>query len=640
MRSEQPNAPLWGQRRRGWRAGGAWALLPLAFLGLALFLPLWEVLRLGLQADGLWTAAPLRSVLGDPYIRRLLLFTVEQALLSTGLSLVLGFPLGWLLTRYRFPGHDALRAMTLVPFVLPPITVALGFVLFFGHAGYLNRFLQAAFGLAEPPIRVLYTLWGIVLAHAFYNAPVVARFVNVAWEAQDPTHVEAARVLGAGRLKAFFTVTLPALVPGALSACALVFLLCTLSFAIPLSLGGARYATIEVGVYNLARVDVDLARAAALALVVLAVSLALTCLYVRGGGLLRPVSSREREQPTVPLLDRKRPARLLWLVYLLPAALVFLGPIGAVIADSFLRPAPGGSSPTLHWYRIALSADTTPFLGTSPLGSILTSLGVALAAAGGALILGLAISAAVRRLRSRVLETLLMAPLGVSSVVLGLALLLAFRRPPLSFLPPGPWPLVVAHILIVYPFVVRAVGPLWESLDPRLVEAARTLGASRRLAFLTVELPLLRSGLLVAGARAFALSLGEMTATAMLARPGLNTIPLAIYQFLSSRRFGAASAMATVLMVTTALVAWAWERTGRGLLGRREKAFLASDSHRGGAEIAEPVERVASGFMPDDKAVRGLKAVADRLRRYREPIHSTTDVLRVSAVRKHRRNHA
>ncbi|MCX7750213.1 MAG: iron ABC transporter permease [Candidatus Bipolaricaulota bacterium] len=556
-----------GRAKRGW-GGMAWAALPILFLAFALFLPLGEVFRLGLRAEGGWTADRLRELLADPYVRGLLRFTFEQALLSTALSLVLGFPLGWLLTRYRFPGREALRAATLVPFVLPPITVALGFILFFGHAGYLNGFLQGLLGLSEPPVRVLYTLWGIVLAHAFYNAPVVARFVHASWEAQDPSQVEAARVLGAGRLRAFLTVTLPGLVPGLLSACALVFLLCTLSFAIPLALGGAQYATIEVGVYHRARVEVDLPGAAALALVVLAFSLLLTYLYLRGGGLVQARTAREREQPAVPLLDRKRPGRLLWVLYLLPAALLFLGPIGAVVADSFLRPAPGGRSPTLHWYGIALSADPTPFLGASPLGSILTSLGVALAAAGGALALGLAVVAALRRLRSRALETLLMAPLGVSSVVLGLALLLAFRRPPLSLLPSGPLPLAVAHVLLTYPFVVRAVGPLWESLDPHLAEAARTLGASRLRAFLTVELPLLRPGLLLAGALAFSLSLGEMTAAAMLARPGVNTIPLAIYQFLSARRFGAASAMATLLMAATAVVVWAWDRAGSRWLGR------------------------------------------------------------------------
>ncbi len=544
-------------------AGWALALVPLAFLAVAFFSPLWEVLRRGLLVQGQWSTDLLRAVLTDQYVRHLLNFTLQQALLSTVLSLLLGFPLGWLLTRYSFPGKGTLRALTLVPFVLPPITVALGFVLFFGHAGHLNRALMWLWGLSEPPIRLLYSLWAIVLAHAFYNAPVVARFVNVAWEAQDPALTEAARMLGAGRGRSFITVTIPGLFPAVLSAMALVFVLCTLSFAIPLALGGARYATVEVGVYLLARVYVDLPRTAALAAVVLGISLMLTYLYLRGGGLFHTLSSADRRQPTVPLVSRSHPARLLWLGYLVPAAVVFLGPIGAVIADSFLRAAPGGTAPTLHWYSLALSPDTSPFLGASPLGSITTSIAVASAAAAGALALGLAISASLRTVRSRVLETVLMAPLGVSSVVMGLALLLAFRRPPLSYLPPGPWPLVLAHVLIIYPFVVRSIRPVWQSLDPALVEAARTLGASRREAFRNVELPLLRPAMLVAGALAFALSLGEMTAAAMLARPGLNTIPLAIYQFLSARRFGAASAMATVLMVVTAVAILLWERLGR-----------------------------------------------------------------------------
>ncbi|MFO8034706.1 MAG: iron ABC transporter permease, partial [Candidatus Bipolaricaulota bacterium] len=515
---------LTARRWTGW----ALALLPLAFLAVGFFSPLWEVLRQGFLVQGRWSTALLRSVLADGYVRHLLSFTLQQALLSTVLSLVLGFPLGWLLTRYSFRGKHTLRALTLVPFVLPPITVALGFILFFGHAGHLNSALMWGLGLSEPPIRLLYSLWAIVLAHAFYNAPVVARFVNVSWEAQDPALTEVARVLGAGRLRSFITVTIPALFPAILSALALVFVLCTLSFAIPLSLGGARFATVEVGVYLLARVYVDLPRTAALASVVLAISLLLTYLYLRGGGLFHTVSSTGRRQPTVPLVTRRHPARLLWLWYLIPAAVVFVGPIAAVIADSFLRAAPGGGSPTLHWYALALSTDATPFLGASPLGSIITSITVGAAATGGALALGLAISASLRTVRSRALETVLMAPLGVSSVVLGLALLLAFRQPPLAYLPAGPWPLVLAHMLIVYPFVVRSIRPLWQSLDPSLVEVARSLGATRREAFTSVELPLLRPGLLVAGALAFALSLGEMTAAAMLSRPGLSTIPLAI----------------------------------------------------------------------------------------------------------------
>lgn len=96
-------------------AGALAALLPLAF-----FLPLWQVLSQGLQVGGTWTLARVRGLLADPYVQHLILFTLKQALLSAGLSLALGFPLGWLLARYRFPGKELVRAFTLVPFVFPP----------------------------------------------------------------------------------------------------------------------------------------------------------------------------------------------------------------------------------------------------------------------------------------------------------------------------------------------------------------------------------------------------------------------------------------------------------------------------------------------------------------------------------------
>ena len=152
--------------------------LPLLFLALAFYFPLWQVLSLGLREEGRWTFSRVLGLLEDPYVRHLLLFTLKQAALSTALSFILGFPLGWFLARYRFPGRRALRSLTLVPFVLPPITVALGFLLFFGEQGYFNRWIMGIFGLPKPPLRLLYTLWAVVLAHAFYNAPLFARFVD------------------------------------------------------------------------------------------------------------------------------------------------------------------------------------------------------------------------------------------------------------------------------------------------------------------------------------------------------------------------------------------------------------------------------------------------------------------------------
>ncbi len=554
-------------RRPAWRRCCAFVptLVPFAFLALAFYLPLWEVLRLGLREGGRWSLARIAALVADPYVRHLIRFTLEQALLSASLSLALGFPLGWLLARYRFPGREFLRAFTLVPFVLPPITVALGFVLFFGRSGHLNRALMELFGLTAPPIRVLYGLWGIVLAHAFYNAPVFARFVAAAWEGLDPEPLEAARTLGASPVWAFITVTLPGLLPAIASAFSLVFIFCTLSFAIPLTLGGARYATLEVGVYLYARVHLKIPEAAGLALLQLLLSLAFAYLYIRGGGLFAARAVPGRGLPRRRLFSR--PAHLLWAPYLLGAGVLFLGPIGAVVADSFLR---GG--PSLRWYRFVLSPAHSPFIGASPLAAMGTGLLVAAASSAGALLLGTAVSWCLRRLRGLPvrggLEAALLAPLAVSSVILGLSLLLSFRRPPFSLLAGTPWGIVLAHVLLTYPFVVRLVKPLWDGLDPALVEAARTLGASGPRAFLTVELPLLSRGFLAAWAFAFALSLGQMPAVGLLPRPGLATIPLAIYRLIGGRHFGAASAMATLLIAATGTVIFTWERLAARLYAR------------------------------------------------------------------------
>jgi len=102
-----------------------------------------------------------------------------------------------------------------------------------------------------------------------------------------------------------------------------------------------------------------------------------------------------------------------------------------------------------------------------------------------------------------------------------------------------------------FPFVVRAFRPVLQGVDVRLVEAARTLGASRWRAFVDVELPMALTGLLVAFALSFGLSVSETSATLMLARPHEMTMPVSVYRFLAARDFRSASAMAVLLMAVT-----------------------------------------------------------------------------------------
>ncbi|MCX8102945.1 MAG: iron ABC transporter permease [Candidatus Bipolaricaulota bacterium] len=564
-------------RGRGVGGEGLLLLFPLLFLVIFFYAPLAHLLREGLTKDGIFSLEFIRRILTDDYFQHVILFTLWQAFLSTLASIALGLPLAYILTHYDFPLKRVIRALTIVPFVLPAITVALGFALLFGRNGYLNQFLMSLFGLSEPPLPIMYSLTGIVLAHAFYNAPIITRTVHAAWERLDPRYEESARALGASRFYVFKDVTLPMILPGLLSGAALVFIFCFLSFPIVLSVGGGRFSTIEVEVYTrvVTRLDPQFLNykiGAALALIGLVLSLMMTYIYLRMQGSLARQAEHVRPRPTVPLFagvrDFLRPTKLLLWLYMLFSLLVFVGPMLAIVADSLWEDTPTGGRWTLRWYSYIFTPDYEALLGDSPLRAILNSLSFGLGATAIAVPLGLIFAYVIARLRwggRRLFDTLLMAPLATSSIVLAFALLRAFNAPPFRLVGTAT-AVIIAHAVIIFPFIVRALVPVLENLDMKIVEMARSLGASRWRALREIELPLVATGLIAGAVFAFALSLGEMSATLMLARPGLNTMPVAVYRFLSQHSLGAPSAMSVVMIVVSALAFVVLERLGERAL--------------------------------------------------------------------------
>ncbi len=552
-------------------------LLPGLFLILFFYVPLANLLREGLIHDGALSLEFVKKILTDDYFQHVILFTLWQALLSTLASIVLGLPLAYVLAHYDFPLKRAVRSLTIVPFVLPAITVALGFALLFGRNGYLNRFLMGLWGLSEPPLPIMYSLTGIVLAHAFYNAPIIARTVHAAWERLDPRYEESARALGASRFSVFKDVTLPLILPGLLSGAALVFIFCFLSFPIVLSVGGGRFSTIEVEIYTRVVTMLDprflnYKIGAALALVGLLLSLGMTYVYLRLQGSFARQTEQLRPRPTVPLFagvkDLLRPQKLLIWLYVLVSLILFVGPMLAIVADSLWEETALGGRWTLRWYAYIFTPQYEAFLGDSPLRAVLNSLAFGVGATLLALPLGVIFAYVIVRTRwggRRLLDTLLMAPLATSSIVLAFAFLRAFNAPPFRLVGTAT-AVIIAHAVIIFPFIVRALVPVLENLDVKLIESARSFGASRLRALREIELPLVAPGLLAGAVFAFALSLGEMSATLMLARPGLNTIPVAVYRFLSQHSLGAPSAMSAVMIVVSGVAFIVLERFGEKAL--------------------------------------------------------------------------
>jgi thiamine transport system permease protein len=485
-------------------------------------------------------------------MRHVLWFTIWQATWSTVLTLAVGLPGAFVLARYHFPGRSVVRALVTVPFVLPTIVVGSAFVSLLGPGGPL-----AGLGLDQ-------SLGAILLAHVFFNYAVVVRTVGGLWAHLDPRQEEAARSLGASRLRAFVAVTLPALRPAIAAAGAIVFLFTFTSFGVILVLGGPRFSTLETEIYRQTAQLLHLPVAAALTIVQLVCVVALLFVTARlegrRGGALRLRSARE-----TAVRARTAGARLLLGANLAVMALLLGGPV-LVLVERSLHP-PGGYGLTFYRALGELRAGSTLFV--SPTEAIANSLRYAAIATVLAVVVGGCGAFALAARRNRGLDTAFSLPLGVSAVTVGFGFLIALDHPPLD-LRSSPWLVPLAQALVAIPFVVRTVTPVLRAVDPRLREAAATLGASPARVWREVDLPIAARALLVAAAFAFTISLGEFGATIFIVRPDRPTLPVEIYRLLGTPgplNFGAAMAASVILMAITGLVILVIERVRVGSVG-------------------------------------------------------------------------
>lgn len=529
--------------------------VPLAFLAVFFVYPVAAIFGRSLVPHGHFNLRAATDVLGDGYYRHVAWFTLWQAVVSTTVTLLVGLPAAYAIARFDFPAKRVLRAAITVPFVLPTLVVASAFLALLGPGGPLH-----ALGLGQG-------LAPILLAHVFFNVAIVVRVVGSMWSHLDPRQEEAARVLGAGRIRAFAAVTWPALRPAAAAASAIVFLFSFTSFGVILILGGARYATLEVEIYRQTTELFNLQVAAVLSLLQLAA--VVTAILWFGRSDRRMPALRLRASSEIA----KRPAtRKQWgllLAILVPLVAFITAPL-AVLVERSLATSGG---PSFGFYRALGSVHRGSSAFPAPLEAVRNSVVVALATTVIALVVGGLAAFAIAGSRGggaeRLLDRLLMLPLGVSAVTIGFGFLIALDRGILD-LRTSPMILPIAHALIAIPFVVRVAVPMLRSIDPKLREAAAVLGASPARVRREIDLPIATRALLVAAGFACAISLGEFGATAFLARPDFPTLPVEIQRLLGlpgAVNFGQAMAASTILMVLTALAVLGFDRFRVGELG-------------------------------------------------------------------------
>ncbi|MFD7336497.1 ABC transporter permease [Streptomyces violascens] len=235
---------------------------------------------------------------------------------------------------------------------------------------------------------------------------------------------------------------------------------------------------------------------------------------------------------------------------------VFALPLLVIVAASFAT----------NWSSALPSGFTTGNYGAATTGGSLQALTTSLITALAASVLALTIgswaalaAAALKKGGRRFMDALFVLPVAVPSVVVGLAILVAFSKPPV-LLNGTRWIVILAHTVLVMAFAYQSVSAAILRLDPMYEQAAASLGARPHLVLWRVKLPLLLPSLTAAAGLCFALSMGELSATMMLYPPDWTPLPVQIFAATDRGSLFTGAAVAVVLMGTTLLVLLAVSR--------------------------------------------------------------------------------
>jgi len=232
-----------------------------------------------------WSA--LAELLSDESARTALRLSLECAAAATGLSLLFGVPLAWMLAKTDFPGRQLVRALVTLPLVLPPVVSGLALLLAFGRRGVFGRYLDQWFGIQLP-----FTTAGVILAETFVAMPFLIVTVEGALRSADQDLEEAATTLRASRFTIFRRITLPLIGPSLIAGSVLCFGRALGEFGATITFAGnfsGTTQTMPLAVYDALETNPDAAIALSLVLLATAVVI-LTALHRRwlpavGGGL-------------------------------------------------------------------------------------------------------------------------------------------------------------------------------------------------------------------------------------------------------------------------------------------------------------------------------------------------------------------
>ncbi len=488
-----------------------------------------------------------QRVMGMPSFRRAITNTLKVGFLVGILSALIGLLFAYVEEYVQLKTKmlaGLFKVISMLPVVSPPFVLSLSMIMLFGKAGIITRYLLHIYD------NNVYGFWGIAIVQTLTFFPVCYMMMKGLLRNIDPSLEEAARDMGASRLKVFNTVTLPLILPGLGNAFLVTFIESIADFANPMIIGGS-YDTLATSIYLQITGAYDKQGASAMAVVLLAITLMMFIvqkyyLEAKSTATLTGKASRQRMMITDKSVTRPLTAFCL-LVSLFVVMMYICVPLGALFKtwgyDFHL---------TFKWFQMVFTrykgfkAFKDSFL-LSLIASPITAL------------LSMIISYLVvkRSFRAKgFIEAVSMLAMAVPGTVLGVGYIRGFsagvfRSGFLQSLYGTGTLLVIVFIVRSLPTGTRSGISALRQIDKSIEESAYDMGADSFRVFMTVTLPLIKDSFLSGLVTAFVRSITAISAIILLVTPKFLLITVQINEFAEKGSYGIACAFATILIIIT-----------------------------------------------------------------------------------------
>lgn len=500
--------------------------------------------------EGRVTLANFVRVYGTAANMRAVLDTCKVAGLTMVVSVLISFPLAWLVGRSDLPLKSLFRTLIVTPYMIPPFVGAIAWTYLANpRIGYLNKLVMPLFGLEKAPFNI-YSMGGLVWVFVLFYFPFSFLAVSRALEKMDPSLEEAARISGAGTWRVLKDVTIPLMTPALVAGALLVFVAVASAFGVPAIIGApAQLHVVTTQIINYVYIGTPEALRESTALATVLLGMAMTVLWFSNWYVSRreyfTVGGKSTRPSTVELGKWRWPLAVLFgLVCFVFAVL----PIGALVMTSFIKsmgqPIGGTNWSLTTWKTVLEDRETWKTLRVSLVTALSTATVATLV---GLLIAYLKVKTKVRfRTVPDFLATFTNATPGI---VVALGLIIAFSGNYGLNLYGTIWILIVAYFVHHLSFAVRTSSAALEQMHPSLEEAALSSGAGWLRVFKDITIPLVAPSLIGGWFLVFMPSFYELTMSVLLFSTRTKTAGVFLYDLQSYADPQSAAVLSVLILV-------------------------------------------------------------------------------------------